>query len=382
MFKLYYFDPRPTNQLIPVPPTNDSMKPTRQFLHWTVYIPVLAWIIFLVGLRVSAGAYQLLLAAALIGCVLSSVHHAEVIAHRVGEPFGTLVLAIAVTVIEVALIVSLMLAGGKSDAGLARDTVFAAVMIILNGMIGLAILMGALKYREQTFGLPGVSSTLTVLVSISALTLILPNYTISTPGPVYNNSQLIFVAIVTLVLYGTFIIVQNLRHRDYFLSGEEEQDDAAEKPTTRAAMGSLLLLLLCLGAVVLIAKALAPGLEQAVETAGAPKSLVGVIIALIVLLPEGLAAIQAARSNKLQKALNLSLGSALASIGLTIPAVAVVSLITGLPLSLGIDGMSTVLFLLSLIVINISLSTGKTTVLQGMVLLVIFSVYLFTTIIP
>jgi Ca2+:H+ antiporter len=367
------------------------MKLTKPFLQWTVVIPVLAWIIFLAGLWVSAGAYQLLLAAALIGCVLASVHHAEVIAHRVGEPFGTLVLAIAVTVIEVALIVSLMLAGGKADAGLARDTVFAAVMIILNGMIGLAILMGGLKHREQTFGLPGVSSTLTVLVSISVLTLVLPNYTTSAPGPFYNNSQLIFVAIVTLILYGTFIIVQNIRHRDYFLSDEEKQEEegqeegheqAAGQPTTRAAAGSLLLLLLCLGAVVLIAKTLAPGLERAVETAGAPKSLVGVIIALIVLLPEGLAAIQAARNNKLQKALNLSLGSALASIGMTIPAVAVVSLVTGLPLSLGIDIKSTVLFLLSLIVINLSLSTGKTTMLQGMVLLVIFAVYLFTTIIP
>jgi Ca2+:H+ antiporter len=356
------------------------MKP-RLFLQWTVSIPLLAWIIFLVGLGVSTDAYQLLLAAALIGSVLASVHHAEVIAHRVGEPFGTLVLAIAVTVIEVALIVSLMLAGGKEDAGLARDTVFAAVMIILNGMIGLAILTGALKYKVQTFGLPGVSSTLTVLVSISVLTLILPNYT-ATPGPVYNTSQLIFVAIVTLVLYGTFIIVQNLRHRDHFLSGKEGQEKVEQKPTSRAAAGSLLLLLLCLGVVVLIAKALAPGLEHAVETAGAPKSVVGVIIALIVLLPEGLAAIKAARDNKLQKALNLSLGSALASIGLTIPAVAAVSLFTGLPLSLGIDMRSTVLFLLSLIVINISLSTGKTTVMQGMVLLVIFSVYLFTTIIP
>jgi Ca2+:H+ antiporter len=297
------------------------------------------------------------------------------------------VLAIAVTIIEVALIVSLMLAGGGKDAGLARDTVFAAVMIILNGMVGLAILVGALKHRQQSFALPGVSSTLTVLVAIAVLTMILPNYTKTTPGPFYTNSQLAFVAVVTIILYGTFIVVQNFRHREYFTEDDVQtagaQDaDTHSHPSNAAALGSVALLLVALVAVVLIAKKLAPALEQGVAAIGAPKSLVGVIIAFIVLLPEGLAAVQAARDNKLQKALNLSLGSALASIGLTIPAVSVVSIVTGLPLSLGIDAESTVLFVLSLLVINIALSTGKTTILQGTVLLVIFSIYLFLTIIP
>ena len=342
---------------------------------------------------ITAKGFQVLLAAALVGCVLASVHHAETIAHRVGEPFGTLVLAIAVTVIEVALIVSLMIAGGGKDAGLARDTVFAAVMIILTGMIGGAILMGSYKYREQSFGVAGVSSTLIVLISISVLTLILPNYTLTTPGPAYSESQLVFVAIVTLLLYGTFIFVQNFKHKTDFLDDEAagsptdaqvngEEDDHAAHPTNAQAAGSLALLLVCLCAVVLIAKKLSPSLESGVSAMGAPKSLVGVIIALIVLLPEGLAAFKAARANKLQKALNLSLGSALASIGLTIPAVAVVSLLTGLPLSLGIDAKSTVLFLLSLLVMAFSLSTGRTTVLQGVVLLILFAVYLFTTIVP
>jgi Ca2+:H+ antiporter len=358
------------------------MRSAKPYFKWTIVIPVLSWIIYSFHGLISTGFYTAFLAAALIGSVLAAVHHAELIAHRVGEPFGTLVLAIAVTVIEVALIVSLMIAGGGKDAGLARDTVFAAVMIIITAMIGLSILVGGIKFKEQTFGLQGVSSSLTVLVSISALTMILPNYTQSTPGPAYNKSQLVFVAIVTLVLYGTFILVQNIRHRDHFLSEEDADDDHGKKPSGRDTGISGLFLLICLGAVVLIAKTLSPDLEKAVDAAGAPKSLVGIIIAMVVLLPEGLAAINAARSNNLQKALNLSLGSSLASIGLTIPAVSFVSIFTGLPLSLGIDVKSTVLFFLSLLVIIVSLSTGKTTVLQGVVLLVIFAVYLLFTIVP
>ncbi len=358
------------------------MSSAKPYFKWTIVIPILSWIIYSFHGLTSTGFYTAFLAAALIGSVLAAVHHAELIAHRVGEPFGTLVLAIAVTVIEVALIVSLMIAGGGKDAGLARDTVFAAVMIILTAMIGLSILVGGIKFKEQTFGLQGVSSSLTVLVSISAMTMILPNYTQSTPGPAYNNSQLIFVAIVTLVLYGTFILVQTIRHRDHFLSEYQTGDDHGEKPSRRDTGVSGLFLFFCLVAVVLIAKTLSPDLEKAVDAAGAPKSLVGIIIAMVVLLPEGFAAINAAKSNNLQKALNLSLGSSLASIGLTIPAVSFVSIFTGLPLSLGIDAKSTVLFFLSLLVIIVSLSTGRTTVLQGVVLLVIFAVYLLFTIVP
>jgi Ca2+:H+ antiporter len=359
------------------------MAPTRVILKWTNYIPLLSWIVYFLHYWISSDLWLIPMAAGLIGSVLAAVHHAEVIAHRVGQPFGTLVLAIAVTIIEVALIVSLMLAGG--DEGLARDTVFAAVMIILNGMVGLCLLIGGLRFRVQSFELEGVRSTLAVLVSISVLTLILPNYTISPPGPEYNEAQLLFVGIVTLVLYGTFIIVQNIRNRDFFLSPsekKEEEEVAAHPPTNRETTISLLFLLVCLVAVVLIAKALSPGLDQLVRTLDAPPSLVGVIIAFIVLLPESVAAVRAARNNHLQKALNLSLGSALASIGLTIPAVSAVSIITGLPLALGIDIKSTLLFFLTLLVIAISLSTGKTTILQGIVLLVLFAVYLFTIIVP
>jgi Ca2+:H+ antiporter len=316
--------------------------------------------------------------------VLAAVHHAEVVAHRVGEPLGTLVLAAAVTAIEVALIVTLMLAGGAATSTLARDTVFATVMIILNGIVGICLLVGGNRFGEQRFGLLGVSAALSSLAAIIVLTLILPNYTTTVPGPTYSAAQLGFVAVVSLVLYGTFLFVQTIRHRDYFLPPEAVGDEAvhAAPPSSAVAALSALLLMVGLGAVVLLAKAISPQIEAGVVAAGAPNELVGVIIAAIVLLPEGLAALRAARLNRLQTSLNLALGSALASIGLSIPAVAIVSIVNDWPLTLGIDPKSTVLLLLTLMVSTLSLGTGRTTVLQGAVHLVIFAVYLFMTVFP
>lgn len=351
---------------------------------WTIAAPILAWLLFF-GKSFSLGSwYSFLLAFALVGAVMAAVHHAEVIAHRVGEPFGTLILAIAITVIEVSLIVSLMLAGGADTSELARDTVFAAVMILLTAIIGLCLLLGGIRFKEQLFGRHGVGAALVTLTAICVLTLILPNYTTSVLGPVYSSGQLIFIALVCLVLYGTFVAVQTVRHRDYFLPPKAEHDTRvhAAPPTNTVTLLSLLLLVACLGAVVLLAKSLSPALEQGVVQLGAPKSLVGVIVAAVILLPEGLAALRAARKNRLQTSLNLALGSALASIGLTIPAVAIVSLLTGLTVTLGIDTKSTVLLLLSLFTIMLSFGTGRTNILQGVVLLVIFAVYLFMTIIP
>jgi Ca2+:H+ antiporter len=351
---------------------------------WSIAAPLAACLL-LAGSGLGFGAwYAGLMAAGLLASVLAAVHHAEVVAHRVGEPYGTLVLAVAITVIEVALIVSLMLAGGPSTAALARDTVFAAVMLILNGMMGLCLLAGGSRHHEQTFSLDGVKASLATLAAIVTLTLVLPNYTTSAAGPVYSASQLGFIAIVSLVLYGTFVLVQTVRHRDYFLPPEARTDEEihAAPPSNQAAWISAALLLICLTAVVLLGKGLAPTIESAVAAMGAPKALVGIIIAAVVLLPEGLAAVRAARANRLQTSLNLALGSALASIGLTIPAVAIVSLATGWTLTLGIDIKSTVLLLLSLLVATLSLGTGRTTVLQGIVHLVIFAVYLFTTIVP
>lgn len=351
--------------------------------RWTVAAPLIGWL--LIAAPLGGGAFTVMLIAALAGSVLAAVHHAELIAHRVGEPFGTFLLAIAVTVIEVGLIVSLMLSGGEGSAALARDTVFAAVMIILNFLVGICLLVGGFRHKEQIFEQTGVSAALATLAALTILTLVLPNFTVSAPGPVYSASQLGFVALVSLILYGTFALVQTVRHRDYFLPRGEaafDEEAHAEPPSSRAALAASVLLLACLGAVVLLAKSLAPAIEGGVAALGAPKALVGVVIATLVLLPESLAALRAARANRLQTSLNLGLGSALATIGLTIPAVATLALLAGLPLTLGLDPKSIVLLILTLVVATLSLGTGRTTILQGVVHLVIFAVYLFTTIVP
>jgi Ca2+:H+ antiporter len=290
-----------------------------------------------------------------------------------------------VTVIEVALIVSLMLTGGDATAALARDTIFAAMMLILNGMIGLCLLAGGSKHGEQAFGLYGVNAALATLAVMSVITLVVPNTTTTVAGPVYSASQLALIAVVLLVLYAAFVFVQTVRHRDYFLPEGNAAHDAeahAAPPGTPVATLSAVLLLACLGAVVLLAKKLSPTIEATVDAAGAPKAVVGIIIAAIVLLPECLAALKAARFNRLQTSLNLALGSALAAIGLTIPAVALIALTTGQALVLGLDPKGMVLLALSLLVATLSLGTGRTTTLQGAVHLVIFAVYLFTTIVP
>ncbi|WP_338760257.1 ionic transporter y4hA [Massilia sp. METH4] len=364
------------------------MKISNSLPTWTIAAPIVAWLLLAgkaVGLgETLGGAYIALLAAGLFAGVLAAVFHAEVVAHKIGEPYGTLVLAVAVTSIEVALIVSLMVAGGETTTGLARDTVYAAVMLILNGMVGICLLAGGRRHGEQRFTQGGVSAALATLSAIAVLTMVLPNYTTTTPGPYYSNSQLVFIAVVSLVLYGTFVLVQTVRHRDYFLPEVSAGDEAvhAAPPSLKVTLWSGALLLACLGSVVLLAKSLSPPLEAAVLALGAPKALVGIIIAAVVLLPEGIAAYQAARANRLQTSLNLALGSALASIGLTIPAVAIVSLANGWTLSLGIDAKSAVLLLLSIIVATISLGNGRTTIMQGMVHVVICAVYLFVTIVP
>ena len=350
---------------------------------WTILAPVIAWLLFIFKPDIIGGVFAIILSISLIGGVLAAVHHAEVVAHRVGEPYGTLLLAVAITVIEVSLIVSLMLAGGPDSATLARDTVYAAIMIILTGIIGLCLMIGGFRFREQSFIRSGVAAALITLIAITVLTLILPNYTTSIAGPFYNRSQLIFIAFVSLVLYVAFILVQAVRHRDYFLPPEDDPNiDHASPPSNKATSISAVLLLVSLGAVVLLAKTMAPVLEDAVTSFGAPKSVVGVIVALDILLPDGVAAIRAARRNRLQTSLNLALGSALASIGLTIPAVAVASIFGGLTITMGIDTKSTVLLILALLTIMLSFGTGRTNILQGIVLLVIFATYLFTTVVP
>jgi Ca2+:H+ antiporter len=201
-------------------------------------------------------ALAVLAGAVLIADVFAAVHHAEVVAHRVGEPFGTLILALAVTVIEAALIVSLIAAGGDDAAGLARDTVFAAVMIICNGLVGLCLLLGGIRHHEQGFQLQGALAVLAVLAPLTVLSLVVPNVTESTPGPTFTPSQLGFAAVASLVLYGSFVFVQTVRHRDYFLPPPDTSDEVhAPRPSTRITLVSLALLFVCLATVVGLAKA-------------------------------------------------------------------------------------------------------------------------------
>jgi Ca2+:H+ antiporter len=353
---------------------------------WTLAVPPLSMAILALYWAVPGMPGILaLLVVGLIGSVIASVHHAEVIAHRVGEPFGTLVLALAVTVIEVALIVSMMLSGGEATSGLARDTVFAAVMIILNGLIGASLLVGGRKHRVQDFKLEGINAAVGTLTVIVVFTLVLPNFSVSAPGPVYTPSQLLFVAAATLILFAAFTVFQTIRHRDYFLpvgADPNDPNEHASQPSNQETLTSLGLLLLALVAVVLSAKGISPSIEAALHAAGAPAATVGILIAAIVLLPESVAAIRAAHANRLQTSLNLAIGSAIASIGLTVPTVAVLSLAMGWPLALGVDTKSTLLLMLSLFVVSISLRTGHTTMLPGVVHLVIFAAYLFLSFVP
>lgn len=322
-------------------------------------------------------------AVVLIATVFSAVYHAEVVALRVGEPFGTLVLALAVTTIEVALIVSMMIAGGAETASLARDTLFAAVMIVCNGIIGMCLLAGGLRHHEQEFQLRGANAALSVLIALTTLTLVVPNVTTTIIGPTFSRPQLLFAAIVSLILYGSFLFVQTHRHRDYFLPVRVDEDTAdVLPPPNKVALASAGLLLGSLVVVVALAKVLTPAVEHGIEAVGAPKSFVGIIIAGLVLLPEGLAAYRAAIANRLQTSVNLALGSALASIGLTIPAVASISLILNKPLTLGLDPKEEVFLALTLVINILTLGTGRTTVLQGVVHLIIFAVFLFLAVVP
>jgi Ca2+:H+ antiporter len=360
------------------------MKTTSAVLpRWTIATPIGAWLVLAAAAMLPGyGILLALVGVALAAAVFAAVHHAEVVAHRVGEPFGTLVLAVAVTVIEVALIVSVMLTSGPEKAGLARDTVFAAVMIVCNGITGICLLVGGIRHREQDFQARGAAATLAVLASLSVLTLVMPNYTVTRAGPLLSNSQLAFAGVSSLILYGVFVFVQTVRHRDYFLAATPDESVHADPPTAAQAFTSGALLLVCLVAVVLLAKLLSPTVESAVQSIGAPPAVVGIVIAALVLLPEGLAAVRAARADRLQNSLNLALGSALASIGLTIPTVAAVFLWTGQPLVLGIDGKETVLLFLTLAVGTLTLSTGRTTILQGAVHLSLFAAYLFLSFAP
>ena len=352
---------------------------------WTWLIPVLALALLVAAVNAGVGTLLgVLCGAALIAAVIVAVHHAEVIAHRVGEPLGTLILALAVTAIETALILSMMIEGGSDMAALPRDSIYAAVMIICNGVVGMCVLVGGVAHREQTFRVEGAGVGIGALIVMSTLTLVLPVFTTSTPGGTYTISQLAFVAVSSAALWAIFIFVQTVRHRDYFIPANDTADLEvhSEAPTARAAWVSFGLLLLSLVVVVGLAKKLSPMIEHAVEAANAPRAVVGIVIAALVLLPETWAAVRAARANRLQSSMNLAIGSALACIGLTVPVVVLASIALKLPLVLGLEPKDVALLALTFLVSAFTLGTGRTYVLQGAVHLVMFAAFLFLKFVP
>ena len=357
-------------------------------LSWTVLMPVAALLVLAAtwGREVPA-VLEAVVAVLLGGAVLAAVHHAEVVAHRVGEPFGSLLLAVAVTVIEVGLIVTLMIGGGPETATLARDTVFAAVMITCNGIVGLSLLLGALRRRFVLFNAEGSGAALATVATLATVCLVLPTFTTSQPGPEFTGSQLVFAAVASLILYGMFVVTQTVRHRDFFLpvpvvSDQLDEDEHADPPTDRQARISGALLVTALVAVVGLAKVLSPSIESAVKGLGFPLSFVGVVIALLVLLPETLAAGRAALRDRTQISLNLAFGSAMASIGLTIPAIAVLSVFLDGPLLLGLGSTQMVLLGLTVVVGVLTVVPGRATRLQGGVHLIILASFLFLAVNP
>jgi Ca2+:H+ antiporter len=401
-------------------------------LSWTTIAPLLAAVALVPAwFAHPTGAVLGILAVLLVAAVLAAVHHAEVVAHRVGEPYGSLVLAVAVTIIEVGLIVTLMVTGDKDTAGLARDTVFAAVMITVNGIVGISLLVGALKHHLAVFNPEGTGAALATVIALAVLCLVVPSVTTSEPGPEFTGAQLAFAAIASLTLYGMFVFTQTIRHRDFFLpvaagayvpmvatraeaaaaasdraadraadqvadaAAEEavaggyehepvdlDEDGHADPPTDRAALTSLGLLVVSLVSVVGLAKIESPAIEAGVAALGFPQAVVGVVIALLVLAPESIAAVRAAARERVQVSLNLALGSAMASIGLTIPAIAIASIWLDGPLELGLNQLQTVLLLLTAAVAILTVVPGRAKPLQGGVHLVLLAAFLFLTIAP
>lgn len=351
--------------------------------RWTAVVPVAALVAFaLAWHRDLPWIAVVAVCAFLAGAVLAAVHHAEVIAHRVGEPYGSLVLAVAVTVIEVALIVTLVTTGADGSETLARDTVFAAIMITTNGIVGLSLLTATLRRQVAHFNAEGTGSALAAVGTIATLCLVLPSFTEGRSGPEFTPGQLAFAAVASIGLYGLFVAMQTVRHRDYFLpttsTGEiAPEDDHAEPPTARAALVSLGFLLVALVAVVGNAKNVSPSLESGVRAAGMPQAVVGVVIALLILAPESVAAVRAARRKRVQISLNLAYGSAMASIGLTIPVIAVAQIWLDGPLVLGLGSTELVLLVLTMVTSVLTVVPGRATILQGGIHLAILGAFLF-----
>lgn len=350
---------------------------------WAAPLAGIALIGIVQGQFVSMTSIIVTLAAVamLCGAVFAAVHHAEVLAVKIGQPFGSILLALSITALEVGLILSVMASGSAGSQTIARDTVYSVVIIVLNGIVGLCLLMGARRHYEQEFKLQGAVGILSVIATLAVITLVLPNFTLTTQGPTYAPSQLLFIGSVSLILYAVFVFVQTVRHRDDFVM-EDALVHLGDPPTTRNTILAAVLLIVSLVVVIWLAKLLSPSVQAVVLGANLPIAVVGVIIAMVVLLPEGVMAIKAATSNRLQASLNASLGSAAASIGLTIPIAGAASVYLGQPLLLGLGPESMVMLILTLFISTLTFATGRTTVLQGAVHLAIFGVFLLLSAVP
>jgi Ca2+:H+ antiporter len=322
--------------------------------------------------------------AAMIWCAFGVVRHADGLAGRLGEPYGTLILTLAVIAIEVSMISAIML-HGENEPTLARDTMFAVLMIIMNGMVGLALLLGGLRHREQYYNLQGAKAFLAVIVPLSVLTLVLPVYTISISGPEFTTAQAVFFAAVTVVLYAVFLLIQTVRHTGQFMQpgarrasvgphplAHDEDGPEHGRHAPRSVPYHAVLLLLTMLPVVLLSKTLAAFVDYGVETLGAPAALGGLIVAIMVLAPEGLGALRAALDNQPQRSVNILLGSALATISLTVPAVLMVGVLTGRHVELGLGPVEMIMLLLTLAVSTLTFTGGRTNILQGAIHLVLF----------
>lgn len=330
--------------------------------------------------KLPGAAFLVILVVLMLATVLAAVHHAEEIAHRIGEPYGTLVLTLSVTVIEVSIILPMML-GRSGNPALARDTVFSVIMIVCNGLIGCCLVIGALRHREQEFLVQGANSYLALITTLATLTLVLPNYTTTVPGPVLSISQLAFVSVATLALYVVFLYVQTVRHTEYFVAPKAGAASTGHHRSAGPALTALLLIV-SLAVVILLAEEFGHGIDEVLDHAGAPATVSGLIVALVVLLPEGMAAMRAAYRDDLQKSVNLALGSSLATIGLTIPCVAAAAIFLDRELVLGLAPKEMLLLLLTIITSVLTFGTGRTHVLPGLIHAVIFAAFVFLMFVP
>ena len=335
-------------------------------------------LIEIIGHPVALIVVFLWLFAAILWSAVSVVRHAECLAVKWGEPYGTLVLTLSAIAIEVVMISAAML-HGQNNPALGRDAIFAVVMIALNGFVGLVLLLGGLRHGEQYYNLEGVNSYLNVIMTLAVLGLVLPNFTTTTGGPTFSTGQQIFLVVVSLFLYAIFLLIQTMRHRGYFMESERAvvAPDSVDHPLhAQSTAFHAPMLVLYLIVVILLAEKFAVPLDNSIEKFGMPQEFGGAIIAALVLAPEGVGAIRADLRNQLQRSINILFGSVLATIGLTIPAVLTISLVTKRPVTLGVQGGDLPLLLLTLAVSVVTFTSRKTNILQGCVHLLLFAVFL------